>query len=150
MSGGRRTVRTKGDEQESRVQFIMDMMRKLEFVRGKNGTGPKLADEWGLAYSTVRNMTAEAWRRVCAEATDCENTKGTVCVTLDESLQRAFKGAEYRSVASLADVWTRIVGAQAPKRVDATVTSIDRSDPDALARKYEAMARALRAGTEED
>lgn len=129
-----------------RINHICDLMRRLQWVRGK--TAHELAEAWGLALNTVEQWAAEAWRRVCAEATDAEEKRPDVCVIVDEALRRAFEAGEYSNVAKLADVYTRIIGAQAPRKVEHSGAIARVSDPMSVADKHEAIARALRAQKE--
>ena len=97
----------------ARVDFIASRMRRGEWERGK--TARELAAEWGISVSRVEDLSAEAWRRVCAEATDADRAKPTISGTLQIALAEAFHGGQYRAVAQLADVYSRIVGARAPE-----------------------------------
>lgn len=116
-------------EVETRIGRIRDMMRTGEWVRGKSSA--PLADEWGMAVSSVEGYAAEAWRRVCAEADDAEQARPTIAGTLAVSLEQAATERQYRAVAALADTWSRVVGARAPERVEHAV----------VVAQYEALPR---------
>lgn len=97
----------------ARVDFIASRMRRGEWARGK--TAKELAAEWSISVSRVEDLSAEAWRRVCAEATDADRAKPTISGTLQIALAEAFHDGQYRAVAQLADVYSRVVGARAPE-----------------------------------
>ncbi len=101
-------------EVDDRVLHIVDRMRSLGWIRGT--TNRALAKEWGVTVAAVNDYASEAARRVRAEVTDPSEVTGTVATTLAGNLEAASLAGEYRAVASLADVWTRIVGARAPER----------------------------------
>jgi hypothetical protein len=96
------------------VDLIADVMRRGEWVRGESAG--LLAAEWGVAKNTVEQLSAEAWRRVCEEADDAEQARPTIAGTLAVSLAQAAESREYKAVASLGDVWSKVVGARAPER----------------------------------
>lgn len=124
-------------------------MRSLTFERGKRVT--ELAREWNLTESAVRNLTAEAWRRVTTEAQDIDKTREHVCTRLNVAVDQAFQERDYKGLAALANIYTIIVGAQAPKRIEGVIVGLaPTQDPRELAQRHEAIARALRAQTEDD
>lgn len=97
-----------------RVEHIADMMRTGLWVRGQSAI--PLAKEWGVAVATVERYSAEASRVVAREVQDPEALKTEVATVLRENLHRASRASEYKAVASLADVVTKITGARAPER----------------------------------
>ena len=101
-------------ETAERVEEIADMMRTGMWVRGMSA--PTLAERWGLATATVEALSAEASRVVAREVKDPEALKTEVATVLRENLHRASRASEYKAVASLADVVTKIMGARAPER----------------------------------
>lgn len=101
-------------ETAERVERIVGMMRRNEWVRGESAY--PLAEEWGLAPNTVTQLASEASRVVAREVTDPQTVTETVAVVLARDIERASAAAEFRSVASIADVWTKITGARAPER----------------------------------
>jgi hypothetical protein len=107
-------TRATPEQTAERVETIAGMMRRLEWDRGVSG--PMLAKEWGLEVNTVNHLAAEASRLVMHEVTDPEGLKVEVATVLRENLHRASRASEYKAVASLADVVTKIVGARAPER----------------------------------
>jgi len=90
------------------------MMRAGQWTPGE--TGRVLAKSFGVPLTTVEHYAAEAWRRVCAEADDAAKARPTIAGTLATSLSQAAAEREYKAVASLADVWSKVVGARAPER----------------------------------
>lgn len=119
------------EQKAERIAFIADMMRRLEWKRGKSA--PVLAERWGLSVGCVESYSAEARRIVCREVTDPERVRADVSTVLLENLERASDAGEFRAVASLGDVVTRIVGARSPERIDLS----SRSDEELLARWQE-------------
>ncbi len=107
-------TRTTPAETAARVDRIADLMRSGTWVRGESG--PVLAKEWGLADNTVTQLASEASRVVAREVVDPQMVTETVATTLAAGLAQASKAREFRAMASLADVWTRVVGARAPER----------------------------------
>jgi hypothetical protein len=96
------------------VDAIVCIMRAGRWVPGESGKA--LAESWGLPLTTIEHYTKEAWRRVCAEANDAVEARPTIAGTLATSLAQAAEEREYKAVASLADVWSKVVGARAPER----------------------------------
>lgn len=116
-----------------RVDQIADLMRRGQWDRGVSGQ--PLAEAWGLELKTVELHAAEAWRRVCSEADDAAEARPTIAGTLATSLAQAAASREYKAVASLADVWSKVVGARAPERHEHAV----------VVAQYEALPRAGKA-----
>lgn len=107
-------ARARRDDVDERVSHIEDLMRDLAWVRGK--TNRALAEEWGCSVDAVNDYAAEAGRRLRSEVTDASEVTATVAATLRANLAQASEAREFKAVASLADVWTKIVGARAPER----------------------------------
>ncbi len=61
-------VRACRDDAAARVDVIAEIMRAGRWVRGR--TGNDVARLWGLSVSRVQDLSAEASRRVRAEATN--------------------------------------------------------------------------------
>lgn len=101
-------------EVASRVESIVAIMKAGTWQPG--ASGPILAEDWGLPLTTIEHYAAEAWRRVCAGADDAAAARPTIAGTLATSLAQAAAAREYKAVASLADVWSKVVGARAPER----------------------------------
>jgi hypothetical protein len=98
----------------ARVTAIYEMMRVGDWERGK--TGPLCAQEWGVSLAVVEKWAAEAWRRCCHEADNPEAMRPEIAGILRENLHRADSRANFRAIATLADVYTKIIGARAPER----------------------------------
>lgn len=103
---------------EQRIAHIMDMMRRWEWKRGKSAGD--LATTWGLAVSTVEELSSEASKRVRAEVTDPERVSGTVGSALSKVLHDSMDDGDRKSVIDASKAWAQIVGAMAPQRVDVT------------------------------
>lgn len=89
-------------------------MRRGMWVKGASA-GP-LAERWGLDEATVRHDSAEASRVVAREVRDPEGMRVEVASVLRENLHKASAVGEFKAVASLGDVVTKILGARAPER----------------------------------
>lgn len=103
---------------EERIEHIAEMMRNLEWRRGKSLKA--LACEWGISPSTVGNYSAEASRRVRKEVQDPEEVGRTVCTALDKTIRLAVRDDDRRSIVQAAKVWSDIAGAGAAQRLDIT------------------------------
>ena len=107
---------------EDRIQHIMHLMRTLAFERGV--TWRHLRDEWGVGDSSIKEMCAEASRRVKAELTNKDEVTVDVGVTLQRVMRKGLSDYETEhdvKAGSLtiqaAQVWSSIVGIEAPKKV---------------------------------
>lgn len=107
---------------EDRIQHIMQMMRALTFERGV--TWRKLGAEWGIGDSGMREMCAEASRRVKAELTNKDEVTVDVGVTLQRVMRKGLADYETKHdtdggklTIQAAQVWSGIVGIEAPKKV---------------------------------
>lgn len=137
-------ARAKPQQTAERVDCIADMMRDGAWQRGQSDV--MLAEEWGIAPSTVRNYSAEAWRRICGEADDAELARPTIAGTLLTNLAKADGDRKYGEVARIADVWSRVVGARAPEETkDVTPKAPALSEEIALTESVLAALRS-RAG----
>lgn len=97
-----------------RVNEIAEVMRRGLWKRGVSGQ--EYADKWGVALSRVEQLAGEAWRRVCAEADNPETMRPEIAGILRQNLMRADSIANFRAVASLAETYTKVIGARAPER----------------------------------
>jgi hypothetical protein len=108
---------------EQRIAHIMGMMRRWEWKRGVSG--PILAKEWGLSIEWLKDLSAEASKRVRAEVTDPERVSGTVGSALSKVLHDSMDDGDRKSVIDASKAWAQIVGAMAPTKVDVTATTTD-------------------------
>jgi len=106
------------DLTEQRIAYIMGMMREWAWRRGDSG--PTLAKQWGLSEQYLRELAAEASKRVRAEVTDPERVSGTVGSALSKVLHDSMDDGDRKSVIDASKAWAQIVGAMAPQRVDVT------------------------------
>lgn len=102
------------DVTAERVDRICEMMRVGEWVRGESAG--VLAVEWDLSESRVRELSSEAWRRVCSEADNPKAARPNIVGTLLVAMERALAAGKFGDVAKIADVWTRIIGAREPDK----------------------------------
>lgn len=116
MSGSKAVTRARATPTETadRIEHVADLMRTGMWVRGVSAL--PLSELWGLAVATVEGYAAEASRIVAREVADPEALKTEVATVLRENLHRASKAGEYKAVASLGDVVTKIMGARVPER----------------------------------
>lgn len=91
---------------EERVAHIMTMMRGLLFRTGD--TVKELAKEWDLCEQRVRELTAEASRRVKAEVMNPEQVGATVGMALEKTLHRAMEEGDHRNVIAAAKTWQEL------------------------------------------
>lgn len=108
------------DVTAERVDRIAEMMRAGEWVRGDSVV--PLAEEWDVSESRVRELSAEAWRRVCSEADTPKEARPNIVGTLLVAMERALAAGKYNDVAKIADVWTRIIGAREPEKQEIAFT----------------------------
>lgn len=134
-------TRAKKPEVQERVTVIADLMRSLSWRRGV--TNRELASKWNVSLDAVNDYAATASHVVRSEVTNPEEVSGTVATTLAENLRRASDAAEFGDVAKIADVWTRIVGARAPEKVEHTVYAA--MQPPQMLEHVQAQIRKLQA-----
>lgn len=97
----------------ARVEQVVALMRDLKWVRGKSAK--MLAVEWGCSESHAKGIAGEAYRRLCAEEGSTEQAKGAIVSHLAKALEDSqAKGPV--AVAKVAEVYARIVGANAPAK----------------------------------
>lgn len=116
-------------EMASRIDAIAEIMRAGAWVRGSSVV--EMAAEWGIAVSTAENYSAEAWRRVCAEADDAAQVRPTIAGTLAVALAQSAAAQSHKTTAMLADTWSKVVGARAAERHEHAV----------VVAQYEALPR---------
>lgn len=132
---------------DDKVKYIAAMMRRLRWVRGKSGK--RLAEEWGVSREYMKELAAEAWRRVRAEVTDPEQAQAIACaefaaIIKDARLLRrdpAMMKIRIEAAKSLAV----ISGGAAPKKV-VEMSRFDVLTPD----QHRAELAKLRAEIEEE
>ncbi len=130
MSRAVTRTRAAPDVAAERVDIIAARMRFGAWVRGK--TGKELAKEWDVPLTTVEHLSAEAWRRVCAEANDADKVRPTIAGTLAVALAQSAEAQSHKTTAQLADTWSRVVGARAAERHEVAV----------VVAQYDALPRA--------
>lgn len=158
--GGSR-ARASAAETEARVQRIVDMMRRLDWVRGVSSMA--LANEWGLTTSTVESLAAEASRAIRREAQREESAEETQ-ISIGANLRHlsnilterteALLGSDDDGAAKLArsavaagDKATLILGARAPEKSEITVSAkeLEMLPPTALLARLDAQLAKLSA-----
>lgn len=115
------------------IDFIVEMMETNSFRRGR--TYKLLAEEWGLARSTVQSYTAEASRYVRRHILDPDAVAVDVSVAIGNALRDATEDAadpELRGtregmkardqIIAAGKVLSDISGASAPMKMDLQTT----------------------------
>jgi hypothetical protein len=96
---------------DERVDYIVGMMDRFEWVTGKSG--PILAARWGLAPATVAKHAAEASRRCIGDA---DEARRDITVGARKLLRRAVQDERPGDFAKIADVWASVSGAKAAEK----------------------------------
>ena len=130
---------------DGRINHCMMLMRELRWKRGV--TDQHVATAWGINLASVRQYSAEAWRRVKAEVTDHDAVAATVCVALERVIEEgSVKGLNgHRSVIEAAKAWAAIAGAGAPTRFEVGALA-NLSDVQLEERRLELIARLNESG----
>jgi hypothetical protein len=106
-----------GGSVEARIEHIAELMRSLRWRTGE--TGKVLARQWDLSEQRLRELAAEASRRVRAEVTDPDRVSVSVGVVLESALVGALEDKDWRAVAAVAKTWGEIAGAiKAPRNTE--------------------------------
>ena len=113
---------------ESRIEHIAGLMRELRFVRGQ--TLRQLAKQWKLTEQRLRELCAEASKRVRAEVTDPERVTVDVCSSLDIAIRGALEERDWKNVVAAGKTWATIVGAVAPARLQVTDVPLEKLAPE--------------------
>jgi hypothetical protein len=103
--------RAKPETVAERIDSIADMMERLEWQRGKSAK--RLAADWGVSVSAIENYSAEASRRVTADADDCRRDITAGCRKLFRDAVDSGKPKDARAVGEL---WVSVSGAKAADR----------------------------------
>lgn len=112
-----------------RIDYIAERMRTLTWKRG--GDVKKLAAQWGLDRSLIRNYSAEASRIVAREVTDptlIQETVGTMllkalCDAIEDSdtMRGSKEGLTARDqIARLGRTWADIAGSMPAQKIELT------------------------------
>jgi len=101
---------------KSRVPALVDeiVSRMLTGAWQRGASVAPFAQECGLSESRVKDLSAEAWRRVCAQANDAEAARPTIAGYLLANIARADAEGNAVAVAKVADVYSKVIGARAP------------------------------------
>lgn len=116
-------------------------MAAMTWQRGKSNR--ELAAQWGVSVAAVDDYAAEAGRRVRAALTDHD----TVTETVSARMRRIVESGTDKDAIKAGDVWTRVVGARAPERTQASVAlAISDAEVDelAVAESYLAAVKSRR------
>jgi hypothetical protein len=113
-----------------RVNFIADMMERLEWVRGKSAR--RLAREWGIPVSTLVNYSAEASRRVTADADEVRREITARGVSM---LRTAHENNQAKDFAALGKLLADVSGANAPAEHKITSTTMSPQEVTRLVRE---------------
>jgi hypothetical protein len=104
---------------EARIEHIADLMRSLTFVTGK--TVRELAQAWGLCEQRVRELSAEASKRVRAEVCAPRAGKRDVMVALDMVIRDGLTPmGDRKSAVQALKLKADLLGLTPPKRTELT------------------------------
>ncbi len=101
-------------EVEARMHELIDIMGNNLWVRGKSAK--VYAKKWGLSLRQVEQMSAEAWRRVCAASKDADKLQPKLAGGLFSIFEHARSTYQYDAAIKAADVLSKITGARAAER----------------------------------
>lgn len=128
-----------GPESELKIAHILGIMRQRWF--GKKNR-EECAALWGVTPEWVTDLASIARKRRLAEVTDHENIKAMGGDALERIISDAMESDDPRDRANAikaVDVWTNVMGASAPQKIDANITTVD---DDGLARKLAGLVAA--------
>lgn len=123
-----------------KVAFVARLMRELRWETGE--TGPILARAWKTSKDVLKQIGAEAHRRVKDEVTDPDVVGRTVAAALVLVIRRGLQEeGELGTVVRAAKVWSDITGASAAIRIRIATAPVEElSDEELLEEAREAMA----------
>lgn len=99
---------------EARVQELMNVMSLQLWDKGKSAK--VYAKKWGLTEQRVWELSAEAWRRVCAASDDAEEVRPKLAGGLYAIFETARERGQFDPAIKAADVLSKITGARAAER----------------------------------
>lgn len=94
---------------DQRVDFIVETMARLEWVRGRSAR--YLALVWNCALSTVENYSAEASRRCTA---DVDDARRDISIACNKVLRAAMDANDAQGVRGVGTLLAQVSGAMAP------------------------------------
>jgi hypothetical protein len=118
------------DTVEERVRYIVGLMERLEWQRGK--TSRVLAELWGLAVSTVEGNAAEASRRIVASA---EDVRRDITLGGGRLLREALQAGDAKAFGIVGKLLADVSGANAPQRSEVLSTSATPAEAARLVRE---------------
>jgi hypothetical protein len=113
---------------EERINHITGMMERLEWQRGKSAR--VLAEQWGLKVGTVENDSAEASRRVTADA---DEVRRDITLGGRKLLQKALADDDAKSFATVGKLLADVSGANAPVKQE-IAAAVGEISPEVAAR----------------
>lgn len=127
-------------KRREKVGFVARLMRELRWETGE--TGAILARSWGCSRDHVKQISAEAHRRVADEVTDTEVVGRTVSSALLSVIrQNLYSPLGHGVVVRAAKVWADIVGASAAIRIRVQEEPVESmTDEELVAAAKEAVA----------
>lgn len=106
-------------ENELRIEALMDEMRALRWKRGKSGR--VWAAKWGIGEDRVGHLAAEAWTRLKAEVDDTDRVKVTIGVALESMMSEARDNGDLKNAIAAAKTLADIVVGRPTERHDVTM-----------------------------
>lgn len=100
---------------DERVDHIVEIMKRLEWVRGKSA--PRLAAEWGLALSTVEGHSAEAHRLLKADRDEVDRN---ITIIATRAMVQAENAGDFQGIKAMGTLLLDVSGARAPAKQELT------------------------------
>lgn len=101
---------------ETRVEYIADLMRNCRFTTGQ--TVKELAKEWDFTEQYVRELTAEASKRVASELENPDRVRAKIGSVLENIVEKAWVEGNYKDAINAGKVLAVLVGANAAHRAE--------------------------------
>lgn len=96
-----------------RINFILGMMRNSQW---STDVVAIYKDEWNISEPELLRLVGEAWRRFCLEANQPDEMRPEIAGLLRKNILKADQLNHFKVVGTLADVWSKVIGARAPER----------------------------------
>ena len=99
---------------EACVQELMGVMSLHLWEKGKSSK--VYAKKWGVTEQRVWELSAEAWRRVCAASDDADEVRPKLAGGLYAIFETARERGQFDPAIKAADVLSKITGARAAEK----------------------------------
>lgn len=132
-----------------RIEHIMGMMARLEWVRGRSAK--PLAELWGLSVNTVEHNSVEA-SRIVKQALDREELSRDIGIIARRQMLLADAENDRAGLDKMMGKLMDLSGARAPTKVETEVTTVTLDDLEArrkLAEQNESDSNVDDSGSDE-